>query len=275
MVISKNEAFDLVYKNINDKVLELTFLPPLNKIYEKSPVYFLIPGGGWHTAKRESMIDFSKLSVDMLREKGFAVAAIDYRTANEQIKICDIIGDCFDAMGYLAEHSESLEIDVQKIAVSGHSAGAHLALMLAYADGNRFTKQYDFNKISAKIKVAALLSPATVLYEEEYGKTIGFGISYLFKNPDDLDERKKASPIEYVSDLSPSTILFAGTSDPLIYPKSSEILYDKLNLYKVNCKMVLSENAGHSFEKLSEDNEPSVSFEQIQKMLVEFVVENI
>ena len=274
MVISKNLAIDLVYKNIDDKDLELTFLPPINKIYEKSPVYFLIPGGGWHTAKRESMIDFSKLSVDMLRDKGFAVVAIDYRTANEQIKICDIICDCFDAIGFLAEYSENLQIDVQKIVVSGHSAGAHLALMVANANGNQFTNQYNFDKNLAKVTVVAALSPATVLYEEEYQKTIGFGINYLFKNPDDLDERKKASPIEYVSALSPSTILFAGTSDPLIYSKSSEILYDKLVSNKVNSKLVLSKNAGHSFEKLTGEKEPSISFEEIQKLLVYFVLEN-
>lgn len=274
MFVLENSAIDLVYKNIADKDLKLTFLHPSNKIHKKSPIYFLIPGGGWHTAERYSMINFSKLSVEKLRNKGFAVVAIDYRTANDQIKICDIIGDCFDAIGFLAENSEELQIDTKKIVVSGHSAGAHLALMIANANGNQFTNRYDFNKNSAKVISAAALSPATVLYEEEYQKTIGFDINYLFENPDDLAERKKASPIEYISDSSPSTILFAGTLDPLIFSKSSEIFYDKLVLARVNSKMILSENAGHSFEKISDDKQPSISFEEIQKILIDFVLEN-
>ena len=275
MLVLENSTMDLVYKKTDDWDLELTFLPPFHKIYEKSPVYFLIPGGGWHTAKRESMIEFSKISVDLLREEGFAVVAIDYRTVNEKIKICDIIGDCFDAIGYLSEHSEKLQIDAQKIVVSGHSAGAHLALMIANANGKPFTNQYDFGKISAKVIVAAALSPATVLYEDNDRGTISFGISYLFKNPDDLSERKKASPIEYISDASPATILFAGTLDPLIYSESSEIFYDKLVSAKVDAKLVLSENAGHSFEKISEEKEPGISFEEIQKMLVDFVLNHL
>ena len=58
---------DLVYKVIGDRRIELTFLPPYKKKYDKAPLYFIIPGGGWHMEKREDMINFSLRSVEKLR----------------------------------------------------------------------------------------------------------------------------------------------------------------------------------------------------------------
>ncbi|WP_407421668.1 alpha/beta hydrolase fold domain-containing protein [Methanobrevibacter sp.] len=275
MLLSEKANFDYTYKIVNEKELKMTFLPPKKNIYKKAPVYFLIPGGGWHSAERESMIGFSKLSVELLREKGFAVVSIEYRIADEQIKIHDILEDCFDALGYLGEHCEELQIDKENIVTSGHSAGAHLALMTAYADGNLFTKKYDFNNNTIKVVAVAALSPATILYEINNVNLIGFDIDYLFSNPNDFIERKKASPLNYVEHSCPPTILFAGSLDKLIYSESSKILYDKLNDENVQTKFILSKYAGHSFEKISNDVDPSISFENIQNILVDFVLKHI
>lgn len=269
-----NMKKNLTYRTIDGKDLLLSFLPPLQEKYKKAPVYFLIPGGGWHSANRQSMIDFSKKSVAALREDGFAVVAVEYRPVGEKYKICDVIEDCFDALGYLAEHSEDLQIDTRRIITSGHSAGAHLALMLAYADGNLFTQRYDFRKIPVKIRAVAALSPATVLHEDGYPETISFGTDHLFSDPEDLSERKKASPIEYVNSDCPPTVLFAGTADPVIYCESSKILYKKLIAADAKAELVLSENAGHVFEKLSE-KEPSISLDDIQTILTDFVREQM
>ena len=262
---------DCVYKTVGDRQLQMTVISPLHKKYRKAPVYFLIPGGGWHSADRQSMIDFSESSVKALLENGFAVVSVEYRTVDGQVKISDVVGDCFDALGYFCAHSEAMETDTDRIVLSGHSAGGHLALLLAYADGNIFTDHYDFSRDPYKITAVAALSPATVLYEEKYPNTIGFGISHLFADSDDLAERKEVSPIEYVHPLCPPTALFAGSKDPLIDCNSSRLLYKALQDNSVDASLILSEGAGHSFEKVS-DEEPTVSFEEIQEMLVAFVM---
>ena len=272
---TENSYIEYVYKTVDEKELKLSFLPPIKNEYEYAPIYFLIPGGGWHTCVKESMIDFSKTSVDILRNSGFAVVSIEYRTANDNIKINHILEDCFDAIGYLSTQKEKLKIDTDRIVVSGHSAGGHLALMLGYANGNLFTKNYDFNDSLAKVVVIAALSPATVLYDQPTKKNIGFGINYLFLNPNDLNERKSVSPIDCVNNSSPSTILFAGSADPLIYYESSLMLHKKLNENNVDSKLVISENAGHSFEKLKDSEEPTISFEAIQMELADFVLKRI
>jgi acetyl esterase/lipase len=266
---------ECIYKTVGKKELKLSFLPPTVKMYNYAPLYFLIPGGGWHSADRQSMINFSNISVEILRKNGFAVASIEYRTVGEETFVFDTLEDCFDALGYMFEHSEEFGIDVKRIVTSGHSAGGHLALMLAYADGNIFSNRYDFKGKGIKPSAVAALSPATVFHTEGYPKTIGFGIDYLFSDPSCLDDRKKAGPMEYVNSLTPPTILFAGGADPIVFANSSEILYEKLKKANVKAKLVLSHNAGHCFEKLMPDSEPSVSFEETQKILADFVLENL
>lgn len=267
------ESGEYIYKTVTGKNLRFTFLPPLCEKFKGAPLYFLIPGGGWRSADMKSMINFSNQSVDALRKNGFAVISIEYRTVDTQIKISDSITDCFDALGFICENSADFNIDIKRIVLSGHSAGAHLALMLSYADGKFFTNNYDFDSIDFKVMTVAALSPATILYEVGCPKTIGFGTDYLFLNPNDLEERKKASPIEYVNPNCPPTILFAGTKDNLIYCQSSQLLYSKLKENYVKSRIILSVNAGHSFEQISADENPSISFDEIQNQLTEFVTE--
>ena len=47
-----NQQADLIYKALGDREIMLTFLPPLKPVYEKAPVYLIIPGGGWHHETR-------------------------------------------------------------------------------------------------------------------------------------------------------------------------------------------------------------------------------
>lgn len=265
---------DLVYKEVRERKIELTFLPPINKKYKKAPVYFIISGGGWHTERRESMLDFSKKSEDILRKNGYAVVSPDYRVyAEEGITMDHIVSDCFDALKYIAHYADVLEIDPYNITVSGHSAGGHLALMLAYAPQNEFTKDSVLSD-SFKVTAAAPMSPATLMYPFENKDTLGFDPCGAYKGIDTLEERKRTSPITYVNENSPVTILFAGTSDRLIFSVASDILYEKLCENKVKAKLVHSFGGGHCFEKIFDGIEPKPTFDDVQDIIVDFVLEN-
>nr|MCR4718346.1 hypothetical protein [Bacillota bacterium] len=78
-----DSEIDLTYKCIGERELTFTFLPPEETIYKLAPLYFIIPGGGWHTESRQSIIDFSNESVSALRKYGFAVVSIDYRVTED------------------------------------------------------------------------------------------------------------------------------------------------------------------------------------------------
>ena len=270
-MLNEQGRADLVYKKTQQRDLMLTFLPPLQQKYDKAPIYFLIPGGGWHVETRQSMIDFSAQSVDALRKEGFAVVSIDYRVCGEGVVMREIITDCFDAARYIAHFADTLGVDKECFAVSGHSAGAHLALMLAYASPKNFEGGYEFDD-AFTVKVAAVMSPPTALQDNNTNNLRN--MSALFVGAE-KGERERTSPISYATKSCPPTFLSAGTSDYLVFATSSEMLYQKLAACEVECELLLSIGGGHCFEKIHETVEPSVTMAEVQAEIVRFIRKHI
>ncbi|MBQ3426899.1 MAG: alpha/beta hydrolase [Clostridia bacterium] len=267
-----SKCTDLIYKKTNAKDLMLTFLPPIVEKYEKAPIYFIIPGGGWHVGERQSMIDFSAESVNMLRNNGFAVVSIDYRLCGDRAVMREIIGDCFDALTYIAHFADVLKIDRERIALSGHSAGAHLALMLAYAPREIFASGCEFDDRFA-VKAVAVMSAPTILYDTDTHALRD--LDEVFIGCNTKEEKSKTSPISYATDTCPPTLLCAGTGDYLVFGTSSERMYEALKQCNVDCELILSENGGHCFEKIYKELEPSVSMTDIQRYIEEFIIKYV
>ena len=267
-----NKQAELVYKNTPQRNLMLTFLPPLVKKYKKAPVYFIIPGGGWHMEVRQDMINFSKTSVESLRNNGFAVVSPDYRVCGEGVVMHEIIKDCFDAAKYIAHFANELEIDQERFVLSGHSAGAHLALMLSYAPQDLFCDDYEFSD-EFKVIASAPLSPPTILYDNSTHNLCD--IVDVFKECYTKEEMEKTSPITYITQNCPPTLLCAGTSDYLVFAKSSELVFEKLKECNVHCELKLSVGGGHCFEQMHEGIEPSISPEKMQEYVAEFVLKYV
>ncbi len=268
-----NKRSDYVYKEVGGRKISLTFIPPEKEKYEKAPVYFIIPGGGWHYERKEDMLDFSKVSVDALVNEGFATVSIDYRvSAEEGVGMEEIISDCFDAARYISHFADVLKIDREKFFLSGHSAGGHLALMLAYAPGELFKKDSEL-KDGFKTVAVMPMSPPTILNISQNPPTHALYNLYEVYNEGDSEERRRlTSPYEYVSKNSPPTLLAAGTSDRLVYPNSSELLYDKLIENGVEAKLILSLAGGHVFEKMHKEFEPKPDSGDIQKAIIDFAI---
>lgn len=265
-----NRQADLIYKNTPERDLSLTFLPPKWQVYEKAPVYFLIPGGGWMAEARQSMLDVCIQSVEELRTSGFAVIAIDYRTGSEGVSLHTIVTDCFDAARYAAHYADTLGIDRERFLVSGHSAGAHLALMLSYAPEAAYRDDYPFTD-AFRVAAVAAMSPPTVLYDRSTHH-LSDALKTVFSDCDTAEERAKESPVTYVSADCPPTLLAAGTSDYLVFSTSSERLYDALKGCGAVCELLLSVGGGHVFERVIERLEPSVKMSGVQDAIRDFMI---
>lgn len=96
------------------------------------PLIFFIHGGGWFSGDKT---DGQESAWITLRDKGYAVASINYRLSGEAPHPAGII-DCKTALRYLKAHADEYHIDTQRIAVSGDSSGGHYALMVALTAGN-------------------------------------------------------------------------------------------------------------------------------------------
>lgn len=90
------------------------------------PVFVFIHGGYWQASTKDQ---HAQIFQAILRN-GFAVANIDYPLAPET-SLARIVEHVRDALNFLVIEAENLSIDASEMHVSGHSAGGHLAAMMA------------------------------------------------------------------------------------------------------------------------------------------------
>ena len=261
---------DYVYKVTPQRDLQLTFVPPNKPKYDKAPLYFVLPGGGWYVEERLGMMNYAKVSVGALLDEGFAVVAADYRVTPEGVFVADIIEDCLDALRYCAHHADQWGVDRDKFFISGHSAGAHLALMTGMVkEGFRTADSYTDPYTVAGI---APMSPITDLADEA---AMQFDHGYLFADPTDEGEKARVSPITYACATTPDTLLIAGTSDYHVLPRHSEKLFDKLVECGANTRLMYSIAGGHGFEQMHYGVEPQPGMDGVQQEIVKFILERV
>ncbi|MFK7914503.1 MAG: alpha/beta hydrolase [Pseudomonadales bacterium] len=84
-------------------------------------------GGGWVVGSIESHDETCR---ELCSTAAVTVISVDYRLAPETI-YPGAVEDCFAATAYIAEHASDFDIDPNRIAVGGDSAGGNLAAAVA------------------------------------------------------------------------------------------------------------------------------------------------
>lgn len=185
----------------------------------KYPTLIIIYGGAWREGSPDNYEQFSCY----MAAQNYTVIAIDYRHA-PQYKFPAQLEDVETALQYIQKQAIALEVDTDKMAIMGRSAGGHLATLAAY-------------------KQDAIPFRAVVSYYSPVNLTEGY---YDPPVPDPIDihtilenflggtpkEQPKlyqqASPINYLRpNLPPSLLIYAGR-DHLVQAKFGRRLYDKL-----------------------------------------------
>lgn len=103
-------------------------LYPARGIDGPAPLIVFVHGGGWRQGDKRNATGAEK--VDHFTGRGFAFASVNYRLV-PGARVEDQAQDVADAIGYLAGHARELGIDASRIVLAGHSAGAHLAALVA------------------------------------------------------------------------------------------------------------------------------------------------
>ena len=122
------EHKNLEYARAGDTTLLLDLsIPAADK---PPPLVLWIHGGGWRSGSKNNP------SILPLTDKGFAIASVDYRlspTAKFPAQIHDIKA----AIRYLRGTADQHKFNATKIAISGGSAGGHLAALVGVTNGHQ------------------------------------------------------------------------------------------------------------------------------------------
>ncbi len=227
-------AQNIVYAVYGNRKMHIDVYKP-KKSESKRPCVVLIHGGGWSSGNK---IMEAPLAI-YLAQRGFVTATVEYRLSPEAKYPAGVI-DIKNAIRWLRKNAPEYQIDDERIAISGTSAGGQLAALVAttghselFVDSN-FFPEYS-NKIQALVNidgVLAFLHPLSSEGIDKPGKpsaaTRWFGSNKKESKP--LWE--EASALSHVDHNTPPT-LFINSQHPRFHAGRDDMIkiMDSLGIY--------------------------------------------
>ncbi|MBX2874135.1 MAG: alpha/beta hydrolase [Saprospiraceae bacterium] len=218
---SLESHLDLIYKTTPEKELKLDLYYPKD-LSQSTPLLLFIHGGSWKKGNKD---DYRRYLVDFA-EKGYVTASVSYRFSQEAAHPA-ALEDVVCGLQWLKDHAADYQIDTNKVAVVGGSAGGHLGMLLAYhtRDSTFISSSPCGSKASTKIQALVNFYGPTDLttpYAREHPSVSDFiGVSY---STDTHSKYANASPLQYVSADDPPTLTFHGTLDDLVPVSQADTL---------------------------------------------------
>lgn len=242
---------DIVYRKAGEKEMKLDFYKPISLAEGPKPLVIVIHGGAWMGGKRQDMAGFAQ----GLAQQGFATATISYRLAPTD-KWPSQIDDCQAAVRYFRSKAGEYDVDPNRFASLGASAGGHLALLLGFTD-TRDKTTLDYPLLSSKVQcVVNVFGPVDLSQDFEQTMAGLVAMQVLGKSYDKATkEITEFSPITYAVKGCPPVFTLHGKADTLVPVKQAERLDKALKAAGVEHEMVLIEGMGHEVPM----NRPEVS----------------
>jgi|GEM_PF-208214 len=94
---------------------------------EQAPLIVFIHGGGWTIGDKDRAARFK---AGFFTQNGYAFATVNYRLRPD-VEVHESALDIVEAIAWLISNADALGIDTETIILQGHSAGAHLAALIA------------------------------------------------------------------------------------------------------------------------------------------------
>ena len=235
---------DVVYGHKMGMALTFDAIVPADQ--NGAAVLFMV-SGGWvsrwsdphQVASGEGRRQFGPFRA--LLDQGYALFMVRHGSS-PLFKVPDAVADVRRAVRYIRLNGDDFGVDADRLGVYGGSAGGHLSLMLGNAsdEGNADSDDpvaQTGNRVAA---VVAYFPPVDL-----QGIT---GPNDRFPALDfDPEKAAAISPLLFVSDDDPPTLLVHGDADALVPLRNSERIKAAFDEAKVTSKLVVIEGAGHGF----------------------------
>ena len=176
------------------------------------PTLIYIHGGGWVGGNKEGAI----LNILPYLEMGWAVVNVQYRLARISLAPA-AVEDCRCALRWVIRNAKEYNFDVNKLVVSGHSAGGHLSLTTGMLPASAGLDRECYG--TEDLKVAAIINwfGITDVNDLLEGPNLkSYAVQWLSSLPNREDVAKRVSPIHYVRAGLPPILTIHGDADPTV-----------------------------------------------------------
>jgi len=199
----------------------------------------LVHGGSWMHGDRSQLRGYGIL----LARYGIVCVASEYRLSGEALWPAQI-HDVKAALRWLRANAERLGVDPDRIAVSGNSAGAHLALMLAGLPAGDLEGDGGNPGVPTDVAAVIAIYPPTELRVDHPRDMVGL----LLGGNVARELEDQASPIRYVHPGYPPTMLVHGNADAVVPVEASFAMYHALVAAGAPVELHVFDGEAHAFD---------------------------
>jgi len=240
-------ATDVVFGRGGERDLRLDLYRPAAGTEFPLPAVVFIHGGGWHGGDKADYRDLAA----RITARGYLCASVDYRLSGEAL-FPAALEDCKAAVRWLRAHSAAIRAAPRYVAAWGHSAGGHLAAMLALTPG-RFEGAGGSAHAASGVQcalcfstpfdLAALVPSLGASLEQFLGSTAVERAAIL----------AQASPLSYAPGSTTPFFVCHGDQDDLVPVAQSDRFVAAVRTAEAPVEFVRVPGAGHDLERHSED----------------------
>lgn len=269
--------------------LLLDVYQPTKQVFENSPVVLWVHGGAWIVGRKEAVnINRFHGAINELRDAGYSIVSPEYTLAGGgQGPFPYCVEDVFDVVTWIRDNADKYSFDLENVGIFGESAGAHISMLVAYADPSVFVQ--GFEPISFNY-VIDIYGPNQLegIYHSKTIDTLHSLIEDLPENirsrvdivqqifgfdPDNDVERAQGiidqySPYNYVHAQIAPTLIIQGDEDRLVPVAQSISLKAKMDSLGVENEMHILRGVDHAFAGATKAQKDS-----IQNWVFEFITE--
>jgi len=243
------EPQEVVFATVNDQSLALDVYG-VEASGEVRPAVIVVHGGSWRGGRKS---DFPRWN-EWLVAQGYTVFDIEYRL-QPQPNWQTATGDVKCAIGWVKQNAVQYNIDPDRIALLGRSAGGHLALLAAYTPNDPTLPPSCAAPDTTVQAVVSFYGPTDLVwgYNAPTNPNVIDGPDTLRRflgGPPDTaqDAFNVASPINHLSANTPPTLLLHGGRDQLVGQQHTEFLTTELAAANVPHRTVIIPYGQHGFD---------------------------
>ncbi len=237
------------------------------------PTLLYIHGGGWVGGTKARAM----LQLLPYLEMGFAVVNVEYRLARVALAPA-AVEDARCALRWVLSNADSYGFDVDRIVVSGHSAGGHLALTtgMLQASAGQDRRCPAWNPTGGRadahepeMRVAAMvnwygITDVADLVSGSNAKT--YAVAWMGGLTDWRSVAQRVSPLSHVRSGLPPILTIHGDADDIVPFDHAVRLHAALDRAEVPAKLHRIEGGGHGGFSVAES---LAAYQAIREFLTE------